>query len=136
VAGLSDVLGGRAEIIVSSPSFALPFVKESRLRALGATGPTRLPELPNVPTIREAGLAGYEFISWHGMWFPAGVPAEIVRRVQTEVAKALAVPEIRKQFVDGFLVPVGSTPEQFAEFIKKDLVVQANIVKLIGLEPE
>jgi tripartite-type tricarboxylate transporter receptor subunit TctC len=136
VAGLTDVLGGRAELIVSSPSFALPFVKAQRLRALGATGPRRLPELPEVPTIHEAGLSGYEFASWHGMWFPAGVPTEIVRRVQAEVAKALAVPEIRKQFVDGFLVPVGSAPEEFAEFIKKDLVVQANIVKKIGLEPE
>ena len=136
VAGLTDVLGGRAEIIVSSPSFALPFVKAGRLRALGATGARRIPELPAVPTVQEAGLAGYEFSSWHGMWFPAGVPAEIVHRVQNEVVKALAVPEIRKQFLDGFLIPVGSTPEEFAEFIRKDLVVQANIVKIIGLEPE
>jgi tripartite-type tricarboxylate transporter receptor subunit TctC len=136
VAGLTDVLGGRAELIVSSPSFALPFIKAERLRALGATGPRRIPELPEVPTVQEAGLAGYEFASWHGMWFPAGVPSELVRRVQTEVARALAAPEIRKQFVDGFLIPVGSTPEEFAEFIKKDLVVQADIVKKIGLEPE
>lgn len=136
VAGLTDVIGGRAEMIMSSPSFALPFIKEGRLRALGASGPRRLPELPNLPTIHEAGLTGYEFASWHGMWFPAGVPAEIVRRVHAEVAKALAVPEVRKQFVDGYLVPVGSSPEDFAAFIKKDIVVQANIVKQIGLDPE
>lgn len=136
VAGLTDVLGGRAEMIVSSPSFALPFIKEGRLRALGATGPRRLRELPNLPTIHEAGLTGYEFASWHGMWFPAGVSAEIVHRVHAEVAKALAVPAVRKQFVDGYLVPVGSSPEEFAEFIKKDIVVQATIVKKIGLEPE
>ncbi len=136
VAGLTDVLGGRAELIVSSPGFALPFIKERRLRALGATGPRRLTELPDVPAISEAGLPGYVFASWHGMWFPAGVPAEIVRRLHAEVAKALAVPEVRRQFAENYLIPVGSPPEEFAEFIRKDIALQASIVQKIGLEPE
>ncbi len=136
VAGLTDVLGGRAEMMVVSPTYAIPFVKEGRLRALGISGQRRLPVLPEVPTISEAGLKGYEFVSWHGMWFPAGVSADIVRRMQSEVAKALAVPEINKQFLDNLLFPVGSTPEQFAEFVKKDIVLQASIMKRIGLEPE
>lgn len=136
VAGLTDVLGGRAEMMVVSPTYAIPFVKEGRLRALGISGLRRIPVLPDVPTIQEAGLKGYEFVSWHGMWFPAGVPGDIVRRMQSEVVKALAVPEINKQFLDNLLFPVGSTPEQFTAFIKKDIVTQAAIMKRIGLEPE
>ena len=136
VAGLTDVIGGRAEMMVVSPTYALAFIKEGRLRALGITGQRRLPVLPNVPTIHEAGLTGYDFISWHGMWFPAGVPAEVVRRVRAEVAKALAVPEIREQFAENFLFPVGNSPEEFAAFINKDIAAQASIMKEIGLEPE
>jgi len=136
VAGLTDVIGGRAEMMVVSPTYALAFIKEGRLRALGITGQRRLPVLPNVPTIHEAGLTGYDFISWHGMWFPAGVPAEVVRRVRAEVAKALAAPEVREQFAENFLFPVGNSPEEFAAFINKDIAAQASIMKKIGLEPE
>jgi len=136
LAALTDVMGGRAEIMFVSPGVALPFVKDGRVRVLGVTGRHRLPALPDVPTIHEAGLSGYEFTSWHGMWFPAGVPAEIVRRMHTEVVKALAVPEVRKYFADNFLFPVGSSPDEFAEFIRKDIELQASIVKRIGLEPE
>ena len=135
-AALADVIGGRAEVMAVSPTFVLPFIKEGRVRALGITGQRRLPVLPEVPTIREAGLAGYEFVSWHGMWFPAGVPAEIVRRVRAEVVKALAVPQVRKQFVDSFLVPVGSSPEEFADFVRKEIALQASVMKKIGIEPE
>ena len=136
VAGLTDVIGGRAEIMVVSPTFALGFIKEGRLRALGITGQRRLPGLTEVPTIHEAGVTGYDFVSWHGMWFPAGVPPEIVRRVHAEVVKALAVPDVRKQLEENFLFPVGSSPEEFADFIRKDVALQADIMKKIGLEPE
>lgn len=136
VAGLTDVIGGRAEIMVVSPTFALGFIKDGRLRALGITGQRRLPVLPDVPTIHQAGVTGYDFISWHGMWFPAGVPSEIVRRVHAEVVKALAVPEVIRQLEESFLFPVGSSPQEFAEFIRKDIALQASIMKRIGLEPE
>jgi tripartite-type tricarboxylate transporter receptor subunit TctC len=136
VAGLTDVIAGRAEMMVVSPTFALEFIKDKRLRALGITGTRRLPALPDVPTIREGGLADYEFVSWHGMWFPAGVPNDIVRRMHAEVVKALAVPEIAKEFLQNFIFPVGSSPEEFAEFIKKDIPHQVKIMKIIGLEPE
>jgi len=136
IAGLTDVVGGRAEIMFVSPGVALPFVKEGRVRAIGVTGTRRLSALPDVPTVQEAALPEYEFTSWHGMWFPAGVPAEIVRRVQSEVVKALAIPEVRKHFDENFLTPVGSSPEEFAEFVKKDIAAQAVIAKKIGLEAE
>ncbi len=136
VAALTDVIGGRAEVMVVFPPAALSFIKEGRLRVLGITGPRRTPMLPDVPTVHEAGVTGYDVVSWHGMWFPAGVPVEIVRRVRAEVVKALAVPEVMKQLEENFLFRVGSSPEEFAEFIRKDIALQASIVKTIGLEPE
>ncbi len=136
VAALTDVLGGRVEVMAISPSFAVQHIKTGRLRVLGITGPRRTPILPDVPTVQEAGLAGYDVVSWHGMWFPAGVPTEIVRRVHAEVVKVLAVPEVRRQFEETFLFPVGSAPEEFAAFIRKDIGFQASIMKTIGLEPE
>lgn len=136
VAGLADVLAGRIEMMMASPSFAIPFIKEGRLRALGICGQRRLPGLPDVPTLNEAGVTGYDYVSWHGMWFPAGVDSRITHRMQAEVAKALAMPDVVKQLADGDMFAVGSSPEQFAAFMKKDLVVQANIMKTIGLQPE
>lgn len=137
LAGMTDVLGGRLEIIFLSPSMALPYIKEGRLRALGVTGRRRLDPLPDVPAIREeAGLANYEVISWHGMWFPAGVPGDIVRRMHDEVVKALAVPQIRKQFEENFIYPVGNSPTEFANFVREQIAVQGRFMKIMGLEPE
>ena len=90
--------------------------------------------LPDVPTIQEAGVKGYDFVSWHGMWFPAGVPGDIVRRMQAEVAKALAVPEINKQFLDNFLFPVGSSPEQLRQFVASDIPRWRKVVKDAGIK--
>ena len=134
--GLTDVLGGRIEVMFVGPSQGVPYIKAERLRALGTAGPRRLPTLPGLPTIHEAGVNGYNMSSWHGLWFPAGVPVELVRRLQTEIAKVLAVTEIIKSFEEIFLFPVGNTPDQFSEFIRKDLALQATIMKTIGIEPE
>jgi tripartite-type tricarboxylate transporter receptor subunit TctC len=136
LAGMTDVLGGRLEIIFLSPSMALPFIKEGRLRALGVTGQRRLEALPDVPAIHEAGLSGYEVISWHGMWFPAGVPGDIVRRMHAEVVKALTLPHIRKQFEENYIYPVGNSPAEFADFVREQIAVQGRFMKIIGLEPE
>jgi tripartite-type tricarboxylate transporter receptor subunit TctC len=132
----NDVLGGQVEAMVASPTTAVPYVQAGRLRALGIGGPRRQPQLPNVPTFNEAGLTGFDLTCYHGMWFPAGTPADIIRRVQAEVVKAVALPETRKYLADNGLIPVGSSPEEFLDFIKKDIAKQAAVVKLIGLEPQ
>jgi len=135
-ATVNDVVGGHIEVMLMSPITATGFVKSGRLRALGISGPVRSPWLPDVPTILETGLTGYDVTCWHGMWFPAGTPAEIVRRVHAEVVKALAVPEVRKHIVDNGLRPLGSSPEEFAEFLRKDIARQATIAKKIGIQPQ
>jgi tripartite-type tricarboxylate transporter receptor subunit TctC len=132
----TDVLSGYIEVMFASSTFALPYIQAGRVRALGIGGPQRLPALPDLPTIGEAGLPGFELTCYHGMWFPAGVPAELARRLQAEVARALAAPEVRKHFADNALVPVGSTPEEFYEFLRKDIARYAEIARRIGLEPQ
>lgn len=132
----NDVLGGRVEATLASPTTAVPHVKAGRVRALGLGGPRRYPSLPDVPTLHEAGVTGFDQTCYHGMWFPAGVPAEITRRVHAEVAKALALPDVARYFADNALIPVGSSPEEFAEFIRKDIVHHANVAKKVGIQPQ
>jgi tripartite-type tricarboxylate transporter receptor subunit TctC len=95
-----------------------------------------LPTLSEVPTIEEAGLTGYNVTCYHGMWFPAGVPAEIVRRMNAEIVKALDAPEVRKYLAEADYFPVGNSPEEFAEFIREDVVQQARIAKMVGIQAQ
>ena len=133
---MGDLLSGQMESMVISPTIAVPYLHAGRLRALGLGGPRRQPQVPDVPTFHEAGLTGFDMTCYHGLWYPAGTPPDIVRRVAGEVAKAVALPDMRKHLVDNGLIPVGSSPEEFAEFLRKDVARQASIVKRIGFQPQ
>lgn len=133
---MGDLLGGQMESMVISPTIAVPYLHAGRLRALGLGGPRRQPQVPDVPTFHESGLTGFDMTCYHGLWYPAGTPPDIVRRVAGEVAKAVALPETRKHLADNGLIPVGSSPEEFAEFLRRDVARQAEIVKRIGLQPQ
>jgi tripartite-type tricarboxylate transporter receptor subunit TctC len=132
----TDVVGGHVELMFVTAAVARPYLPSGRLRALGIAGPQRLPTLPEVPTIMEAGLPGYNVICWHGMWFPAGTPAEIVRRMNTELLKVLATPEAKRYLADSDYFATGTTPEEFNAFIKEDIVLQANFAKMVGIQPQ
>jgi tripartite-type tricarboxylate transporter receptor subunit TctC len=133
---LSDLLGGHIESMVASPTVVVPFIHTGRLRALGIGGPRRQPQVPDVPTFHEVGLTGFDLTCYHGIWFPAGTPQPVVRKIHGEVVKAIALPETKRLLADGGLIPMGSSPEEFAEFIRKDIVKQAEIVRQIGLVPQ
>ncbi len=132
----TDVVGGHIEMMFVTAAVARPYLPSGRLRALGIAGPQRLPTLPEVPTIMEAGLPGYNVICWHGMLFPAGVPVDIVRRMNSEMVRVLATPEARRYLAEADYFATGTTPEEFNTFIKEDLVVQANFAKLVGIQPQ
>ena len=132
----NDVLGGHIEVMFSSPPFTAPFIAAGKVRALGIAGPIRSPHFPDIPTFDESGLTGYNLRCYHGLWFPAGTSGEIVRRLRAEVVKALAAPEVRKHYFDNDLLPVGSTPEEFQEFLAKDIARQISIAKTVGLTPQ
>ena len=133
---MSDLLSGQIESMVISPTIAVPYVQAGRLRPLGLGGPRRQPQVPDVPTFHEAGLTGFDLTCYHGLWFPAGVANDLVRRVSGEVAKAVALPETKKYLADNGLIPTGTTPEEFAEFLRKDVARQADMVKRIGLQSQ
>lgn len=130
----NDMLGGHIEAMVASPTVAVPYIQAGRLRALGLGGPRRQPQVPDIPTFHEAGLTGFDMTCYHGLWYPAGTASDIIRRVYGEVAKAVALPETKKYLADNGLIPTGASPEEFTEFLRKDIVRQADIVKRIGLQ--
>jgi len=131
-----DVLSGYVEAMFVSPTFSYPYIQAGRVRALGMAGPRRMPLFPDVPTFNEAGVPGFELTCYHGLWFPTGVPADIVRRVYTDAAKAIATPEVRKELESQSLIPAGSSPEEFSAFLQKDIVRYFGIAKKIGLQPQ
>ena len=97
---------------------AWPLAKAGKLRALAVTTAKRSPIAPDVPTLAEAGLAGYEIGSWQGVFAPAGTPPEIVKRLNTEIVKIINMPDVREKLVGLGAEPVGNTPEEFAAMVK------------------
>jgi len=132
----TDVLSGYVEAMFASPTFSQAHIQSGRVRALGLAGPRRIPLLPEVPTFHEAGLAGFELTCYHGLWLPAGVPAEIGVRLRAEVAKALAEPAVRNHLMNNALIPVGSSPEEFSAFLQKDVARYQSIARKIGIQPQ
>lgn len=100
------------------------------------TGAARWKQCPDVPTIDEAGLKGYSYVIWYGMWFPAATPVEYVTRLRHEIVKALDDPETRRIFADQGFVGVGSTPQAFSKTIVEDIEFHRRLVKQIGLIPQ
>jgi tripartite-type tricarboxylate transporter receptor subunit TctC len=110
----------------------LPHVKSGRLRALAVGTPQRLPLLPALPTIAQAGVPGYEATQWYGVLAPALTPKEIVARLHAEIVSALKRPEVRERLASEAAEPVGNTPEEFQNFIKAEIARWAPVVKASG----
>jgi tripartite-type tricarboxylate transporter receptor subunit TctC len=118
---LTDLLSGRVQLMFSSVVAILPHIRAEKLRGLAVTGARRLSSMPDLPTIAESGLPGYEASSWYGVLAPAGTPREIVVKLNTEFVKALAQPEVRTSLLAEGAEPVGGTPEQFAAHIRSEM---------------
>ncbi|GAA0497148.1 MULTISPECIES: tripartite tricarboxylate transporter substrate binding protein [Pigmentiphaga] len=128
---LTDVMGGQADLAFDSMVVALPLVKAGKLRALAVTGPRRSPAAPDVPAIAET-VPGYAMTSWIGVFAPAGTPRPIVDRLQREIAKALTDQKIKEQLTSQAADPVGSTPDDFARFVREETQKWAPVVKASG----
>jgi tripartite-type tricarboxylate transporter receptor subunit TctC len=127
---VTDLIAGNMNVMFDNLPSALPHIKSGRLKALAVTSRTRSPALPNVPTIEEAaGLKGFDASSWFGLFAPAGTPRAIVDKVQADVAKTLALPEVRERFLAQGADPGGYTPEQFAAFIRAETDKWTRVVK-------
>ena len=128
---MSDLLAGNTNVMFDNLPSALPHIKSGRLKALAVTSRERSPALPDTPTIEEAAnLKGFDASSWFGLFAPAGTSRAIVDKIQADVAKALAVPEVRERFVAQGAQPGGTPPDQFAAFIRGETEKWAKVVKI------
>jgi len=129
----NDLLAGRVHFMFTVIQGALPHIESGRLRALAVSATDRSPALPAVPTMQEAGIKGYELSSWFGLMAPAATPRAIVDRINGAAAKTLAMPDIRERVIAGGSDPVTSTPEQFAERIRNDVLKFQKLAKAAGI---
>jgi len=133
---LTDLVAGQIQFMCENIPGTLPFAKAGKLRALAVTDLKRSPLLPELPTLDEAGLKGYQIVGWNGLFVPAGTPQPIVNRLNAEVVKALALPDVKDRLATLGADAVGDTPQHFAVFIKAEIPKWAKVVKDAGLKIE
>ena len=129
---LTDLIGGQVQIMFDNLPSALPHIKGGKLRALAVTSSKRAPALPDLPTIAESGVAGFEASSWFGILAPAATPRDIVQRINAEANKALHAPDMREKLLAQGAEAVGNSPEFFADTIRTETVKWAKVVKDSG----
>jgi len=134
--GLTALMGGEVIVGFTDMLITLPHIHSGRLRPLAVTGATRSPQLPDLPTIAEAGLKGYDVTVWFGLLAPAKTPPEIVQRVQAEIARGIRSPALRQRLAAMGAEPHGSTPEAFAAFLRAEIAKWGKVVKAAGLDKE
>ena len=133
---VTDLLAGEVALMFSPSSTVLALVKSGRLRALAVTTASRLPSLPELPTVAESGLKGYETITWFGFVTPAKTPPVIVTRLNAQIVKVLALPDVRNQFGIQGIEVLGGTPEQFASTIRDEIAKWAKVIRLSGAKAD
>jgi tripartite-type tricarboxylate transporter receptor subunit TctC len=133
---INDLLGGQIDMYASTVNGLVEHVRTGRLRALGVTSTKRAASIPNIPTIAEAGVPGYELTSWYGILAPAGTPEPIVRKLNSAMVQALAGNDLREQLLAGGSDPSSSTPEQFVALVKSDVEKYARLVKQFNLKAD
>ena len=127
-----DMFSGQIAILFDVPPVALPFIKAGRIRGLGVSGAKRASVLPDVPTIAEAGVPGYDADLWFGLWAPPGLSREHLTRLSTETVKLLNASDVRKHFADLGAEPIGSSPQAFTAFLKNEITKWEKVVKASG----
>ena len=129
-------MGGEIDFMFSSTTAAVAQVKLGRLRAIAVTGPRRFSEMPGIPTVSEAGVPGFVITGWFGVLAPAGTPREIINMLSTEIVKVVRLPAVQERFASLGTIPVGSTPEEFAAFLRAEIEKWSRVVKASGARPE
>jgi tripartite-type tricarboxylate transporter receptor subunit TctC len=133
---VTDVISGQIDILCDNLASMLPFVRSNRVRGLAVTSLKRSAAIPELPTLDESGLPGYELSGWSGMAVPAGVPRAIVLRLNAEINKALQSPQVIKGIGSRGGIPVGGTPEDFAEHVRKETARLGKLIKTVGIKPQ
>jgi len=133
---LTDTISGQVDVFFSSTATAVPQVQAGKLRAVAVTTLKRIPALPDVPTVNESGVKGYDVVLWHGLIGPKGLPRPIVDRINAEATKALKVKETAEQLQNDGVAPAGGTPEQFGAQIRKEIGIWRKVAADAGVKAE
>lgn len=133
---LTDVAAGNAQLMFDPALATLPMVRSGQLRGLGIASAARTPLMPELPTMGEAGLPGFEFYSWYGIWGPRGMPAEIVARMNAAITQGMREPEVVQRLTGLGFEAVAETPEELARFIAQDVAMNAELLRLANFQPE
>jgi tripartite-type tricarboxylate transporter receptor subunit TctC len=133
---MQDVIAGRIDFVVIGVPAAAPHVKSGKLRALAVIAPQRLPALPEVPTVAEAGLPGFEVTTWYGILAPSGTPRPIIARLNAELVKVMHSPEMKERLAGIGTDPVTSTPEEFAAYIQAEIGKWGDVIRKATLRAD
>jgi tripartite-type tricarboxylate transporter receptor subunit TctC len=133
---LIAVISGETEVVMPPLAGTLAYVESGRLRALAVTSASRLKMLPQLPTVAEAGVPGFESGQWYGVFVPAATSPDIVIRLQTDIARVVRLPDVVEQITQQGSIATGETPEQFAAHVRQEIAKWAKVVKVSGAHPE
>ncbi|MDI1275455.1 tripartite tricarboxylate transporter substrate binding protein [Polaromonas sp.] len=133
---IQDVIGGQVDMMFDTTVVAGPHIQSGKVRAIAVSSAKRLESLPNVPTIAESGVPGFEVVSWQGIFVPAGVPKPIIDRLHTEIMKILQTPEMQDRLKGLGMQPSSMTPDQVAAFQKAEVEKWAQVIKAAGIKLE
>jgi tripartite-type tricarboxylate transporter receptor subunit TctC len=131
-----DLVGGQVSVMAATALTGIPHIRAGRLRALGVTGAKRTAAAPDVPTISEAGVPGYEAVQWYGMVAPANTPREVITRLNREMVTILQTPDVKEKFAADGGDPAGTSPEEFGRYIKSETEKWQKVAKAAGITPE
>jgi tripartite-type tricarboxylate transporter receptor subunit TctC len=133
---ISDTIAGRVCCYFAPINASLPHVNGGKALALAVSSAQRSPLLPSVPTIAESGVPGFDYTLWVGLWGPAGMPAELTNKINADVRKAMASPDLKDRLTKLGTLPMDMSPQQFTDFVKKELGETAKVMKAAGIKPQ
>jgi tripartite-type tricarboxylate transporter receptor subunit TctC len=133
---ISDVIGGQVDMMFDTTVVAGPHIQTGKVRALAVSSAKRLDAMPNVPTVAESGVPGFEVVSWQGIFVPAGTPKPVVDRLHAEIMKILGTPELQDRLKSLGMQPSTMTPDQVAAFQKAEVEKWAQVIKTAGIKLE
>jgi tripartite-type tricarboxylate transporter receptor subunit TctC len=133
---LTDLMSGQIQLLADPMLSSLPLAQAGKIKALGLTSLKRAAAAPDIPTVEESGMKGFEFVSWYGLWGPKNLPADISAKLQSEIAKILARPDMKERLAVLGFDPIGSTSDQFAKYIDAEMAKYSKIIQDAKIKPE
>lgn len=133
---IADLIGGQVQFLISGPPGVLPHIRSGRLKAIATTAAKRSPGLPDTPTFAESGIAGFDTYEWYGVFAPGKMPKAVLAKLSAEIARIVKLPDMSEKLALQGAIPVGNTPEEFAQFVKSEMSQWGKLAQKIGLRPD